>query len=326
MIPAVPSANPATGRSVLIQAPLVIAVLTYKRPEDLDIALPRLLDQARRSPMPTQVLVIDNDPDGGARDVVEGRQDPALIYVHEPRPGIAAARNRALREASRNAGLLVFIDDDEVPSEDWLSLLVKLHKEAGAAAVVGPVLSEYAVTPAPWIAAGEFFNRRRLVTGSRTTVAATNNLLLDLAQIQSLGLEFDERFGLSGGSDTLFSRQLVQAGGVILWCDEATVVDRVPESRLTRSWVLRRAFRSGNCLSRVRLVTTFGGTAKLRARIQLMMRGIVRLGGGSARSLLGMVTGSKRQSAKGQRTAARGAGIVLGAFGYVYSEYKRSAN
>lgn len=324
MIPASRPPQSSIGTRSSVQAPLVIAVLTYKRPEDLAVALPRLLDQARTAPIPAQVLVIDNDPDAGARDVVEGRKDPALVYIHEPRPGIAAARNRALKEAGACSGLLAFIDDDEVPSEHWLQQLVELQKRTGAAAVVGPVLSEYAVSPEPWIAAGEFFKRRRMETGSRITVAATNNLLLDLGQIQNLGLEFDERFGLSGGSDTLFTRQLVQAGAVMLWCDEAVVVDRVPESRLTRAWVLRRAFRSGNCLSRVRLAMV-SGQPELLVRLELVAPGAVRLGGGTAQALAGTVTGSLRLKAKGLRTAARGAGILTGAFGYVFSEYKRSS-
>lgn len=318
---AAPAVSPPAGG---LRAQLVIAVLTYKRPEDLAVALPRLLAQARSAPMPAQVLVVDNDPDGGAGPTVTAVGDPHLAYVHEPRPGIAAARNRALREASATADLLAFIDDDEVPSEQWLRRLVTLQKDTGAAAVAGPVLSEYEVQPDEWIAAGDFFRRRRLATGTPLTVAATNNLLLDMVRVRTLGLEFDERFGLSGGSDTLFSRQLVLAGGTMLWCDEATVVDRVPASRLTRRWVLQRAFRSGNCHSRVALATSPTATARAAARLRLLGPGTVRSAGGAARWLLGALLRSKRHRAKGLRTAVRGAGMVTGAFGYVFSEYKRS--
>ena len=307
-----------------VQARLVIAVLTYKRPDDLAVALPRLLAQARSAPLPAQVLVVDNDPVAGARSAVESLKDPALLYVHEPRPGIAAARNRALRQASAAADLLAFIDDDEVPSGRWLRQLVALQKDTGAAAVVGPVISEYEEQPDGWVAAGDFFRRRRMPTGSRLDVAATNNLLLDLHQIRSLGLEFDERFGLSGGSDTLFARQLVQAGGVMVWCDEATVVDRVPIARLNRRWVLRRAFRSGNCHSRVLLAITPTPAGRMAVRFRLLTPGAVRSAGGAARYALGMLLRSQRHQARGLRTAARGAGILTGAFGYVFSEYKRS--
>jgi succinoglycan biosynthesis protein ExoM len=311
----------------------VIAVLTYRRPEDIALALPRLGVQAMsgdggRSPdgRPATVLVVDNDPEASARPIVEqlaGTLPPGLVrYVHEPKPGIAAARNRALAEAAAS-DLLVFIDDDETPSEHWLAQLVELQRSTGAAAVVGPVISEYEHEPEPWIEAGRFFRRRRLASGSRLDVAATNNLLLDLHQIRAMQLHFDERFGLSGGSDTLFTRQLVQRGGAMLWCDEAVVVDRVPAARLTRGWVLRRALRSGNSATRVSLELADSSRTRLAARGASLASGTVRLLGGSARAAAGLVTGSVAQRATGMRTAARGLGMSAGAFGYVYSEYRR---
>jgi len=309
---------------------VVIAVLTYRRPEDISLALPRLAAQAKTlgdgDPPPATVLVIDNDPAASAREAVQdiaGTLSPGLVrYAHEPRPGIAAARNRALADAG-TADLLVFIDDDEVPSERWLAQLVELQRRSGAAAVVGPVISEYEHEPEPWIQAGRFFRRRRLATGTRLTVAATNNLLLDLQQIRALGLRFDERFGLSGGSDTLFTRQLVQRGGSMLWCDEAVVVDRVPASRLTRGWVLRRALRSGNSAARVNLELAAAAAPRLAARASSLASGSLRLLGGAARLGAGLVTGSTAHQAMGLRTAARGLGMASAAFGYVYSEYRR---
>jgi succinoglycan biosynthesis protein ExoM len=310
----------------------VIAVLTYRRPEDLALALPRLAAQAAAggtgSPAqrPATVLVIDNDPGASARQIVDqlaGTLPPGLVrYVHEPTPGIAAARNRALAEAASSA-LLVFIDDDEVPSERWLAQLLELQRSTGAAAVVGPVISEYEHEPEPWIEAGRFFLRRRLASGSRLDVAATNNLLLDLHQIRAMQLRFDERFGFSGGSDTLFTRQLVHRGGAMLWCNEAVVVDRVPASRLTRGWVLRRALRSGNSAARVSLELAGSSRARLTARGVSLASGAVRLLGGSVRVAAGLATGSVAQRAMGMRTAARGLGMSSGAFGYVYSEYRR---
>ncbi len=310
---------------------LIVAVLTYCRPEDIALAVPRLAAQAgglagTRHGIPASVLVVDNDPAASARPIVEsmsGSLAPGMLrYVHEPTPGIAAARNRALAEA-QSAELLVFIDDDETPSEHWLTRLVDLQRSSGAAAVVGPVISEYEHQPEPWIEAGQFFRRRRLPTGSRLNVAATNNLLLDIRQLRGMQLQFDQRFGLSGGSDTLFTRQLVQRGGTMLWCDEAVVVDRVPAGRLTRDWVLRRALRSGNSAARVDLELTGSPAARLKARGASLASGSIRLLSGTARLAAGLVTGSTPHTAKGLRTAARGLGMATGAFGYVYSEYRR---
>lgn len=312
----------------------VIAVLTYRRGEDLKLVLPRLAAQAQsintvegRDLLPVTVLVVDNDPAASALTTVEefARTLPSglLTYVHEPKPGIAAARNRALTESS-SKDLLVFIDDDEIPSEHWLSQLLDLQRTSGAAAVVGPVISEYEHAPEPWISAGRFFQRRRLATGTPLTVAATNNLLLHLPQIRDMSLEFDERFGLSGGSDTLFTRQLVKRGGAMLWCDEAVVVDRVPAGRLTRDWVLRRALRSGNSAARVRLELERKAGRRLAARGWSLASGVVRVAGGVIQLLAGVVARSQAHRARGLRTAARGLGMATGAVGYIYHEYRRT--
>ena len=305
-----------------------VAVLTYQRAADLAEALPPLVEQVRSvidDRTTADLLVVDNDPAASARDLVAGFAVDAGVrvdYQHEPIPGIAAARNRALR-TSTDADLLVFIDDDERPSPDWLKLLLDTYTRYRPAAVVGPVVSEFAEEPEPWITSGRFFIRARRPTGTPVQVAATNNLLLDLRQVRRLGLEFDVEFGLSGGSDTLFTRQLHRQGGDLIWCDEAVVTDVVPVSRSTRTWVLRRALRMGNSWSRTSVVLTRSPLRRLLVRLQLSGSGLVRIAGGLVRVVVGVASRSPSRRAPGFRTAARGAGLLSGAWGYVYSEYKR---
>ena len=301
---------------------VLVAVLTYRRPADLAAALPALVDQVRPLGSRGRVLVVDNDPDGGAAGAVAAAGDP-VRYVHEPTPGIAAARNRALDEAD-GADVLVFIDDDERPSENWLADLLETYERVRPAAVVGPVVSEFEVYPEPWVDAGRFFDRRRLATGTAVTVAATNNLLLDMAWLRSTGLRFDGRFGLSGGSDTLFTRSVVRAGGAMVWCDEAVVVDVVPADRVTRRWVLQRAYRSGNSWSRTSTELAATAVERATSRAVCTARGTVRLGAGAGRWLVGIATRTPAHQAKGARTVMRGLGLVSGAWGSVYSEYRRT--
>ncbi|WP_426976586.1 glycosyltransferase family 2 protein [Pseudarthrobacter sp. O4] len=307
-------------------AHVVIAVLTYLRPEGLQALLPLLIQQAAGAPLATKVLVVDNDPKASARSVVDSFGSDVLVYVNEPRPGIAAGRSRALLEA-RGARVLAFIDDDELPSAGWLRSLLDTYHRTEAAAVVGPVVSEFAVKPEDWISSGGFFQRRRLPTGTEVTVAHTGNLLLDLEQISRLGLDFDSRFGLTGGEDTLFTRQIIQRGGKIVWCDEALVADIVPEDRSTRKWVLQRAFSSGNTWSQVSLELAGGGSGGRYGRLgdhcRLVGAGCVRSLGGALRFVYGVATHSVADNAKGLRTCARGAGMLVGALGYSYQEYRR---
>jgi succinoglycan biosynthesis protein ExoM len=311
---------------------LTVAVLTYQRPDDLAAVLPMLVGQAGgvRDLVDARVLVVDNDPSASARAQVEALAAEVetattavpVRYVVESTPGIASARNRALDE-SVDSDLLVFIDDDERPSEEWLRSLLALWAGTGAAAVVGPVRSEYEVDPEPFIVEGRFFVRRRLPTGTAVEVAATNNLLLDLVEVRRQGLSFDVALGQLGGEDTLFTRSLVAGGGAILWCAEAVVTDVVPAHRVTRGWVVRRAYSSGNGWSLTSVMLSAGGPARLATRLRLTARGSVRVAGGTARLLLGTVVRSLGQRARGVRTIARGAGMVAGAWGAGYREYGR---
>jgi succinoglycan biosynthesis protein ExoM len=310
---------------------VVIAVLTYKRPDDLRIVLPQLIGQSDdvRATARVRVLVIDNDPAGSAETTVDAYRTaspPAdagrVGYVNETTPGIAAARNRAL-EGAADDDVLVFIDDDERPTDGWLAGLLTTFRTHGSTAVAGPVVSEYEVEPSPWLAAGDFFSRRRHPTGAPLEVAATNNLLLDMHEIRRMGLTFDVELGLTGGSDTLFTRGIRAAGGTLTWCDEAVVIDVVPASRLTRRWVLRRALRSGNSWSLTSLMLSRNRLARLEQRVRLTATGSVRIAGGFAQLAAGVATRSMRRRARGQRTVARGAGMAAGAWGYVYREYKR---
>jgi succinoglycan biosynthesis protein ExoM len=300
---------------------VVIAVLTYRRPDDIVRAIAELLAQTARVADQVRILVIDNDPDAGARPLVEGVH-PQVAYVHEPVPGIAAGRNRALDESTAD-DLLIFFDDDEAPSERWLELMLSTWRQSTPEAVVGSVVSDFEIEPDAWVTAGRFFDRRRLATGTEVGVAATNNLLLDLDFVRTHGLRFDARYGISGGSDTLFTRQLVNSGGRMVWCDEAVVIDKVPAERVSRDWVLRRAYRSGNSWSRTSLELR---PSRGFRRVPLLAQGAVRIIGGMSRACVVVVMRDIGQRARGRRTMSRGAGMVTGALGRTYLEYARPSD
>jgi glycosyltransferase involved in cell wall biosynthesis len=282
----------------------VVAVLTYKRPRELSLGLPLILQHVAElnagGDIAARVVVIDNDPEASARGALEQLDSELLSYVVEPVPGISAGRNRALDEAAAD-DLLVFIDDDERPRAQWLVPLVD-----------------------PWIQAGRFFVRRRMPTGSPVEVAAAGNLLLDMRQIRQSGVRFHLNFGLTGAEDTLFSRMLRQAGSQIVWCDESATTDFVPASRTTRRWVLLRAWSHGNSLALVDLHLADGLKLQLLVRLRFLARGLLRVGGGSGRYLLGVLSRSQQHQARGLRAVLRGAGMIAGAAGFAYLEYGRS--
>lgn len=310
---------------------VTVAILTYLRPDELRAHLPPVLAQAEAINATDQrfevdVVVIDNDPEASASATVGAIGSALVRYAVEPRPGISAARNRALDEAvGSGSRLLVFIDDDERPEPEWLIGLLKLWVCHGKpAAVSGRVVREYASPPDPWVKAGRSIDRMSLPTGTELNVAASNNLLLDLEQIRSLGVRFEDRYGLAGGEDTLFTRQLHAAGARMLWCDESVVVDRVPTERMTRAWILRRAFSHGNSTGLISIELAEAGRQRIVTRLGVGAGGALRIFLGTAQWLLGRVSGSLVHQARGSCMMWRGRGVLSAALGTVYQEYRRS--
>ncbi|MGY2085979.1 glycosyltransferase family 2 protein [Blastococcus sp. SYSU DS0539] len=301
---------------------VVVAVLTYRRTGELPGLLAALTEQAGTVSPRAAVLLVDNDPDGSAAGTAAAWA--GVRYVHEPRPGISAARNRALAEAAE-ADLLVFLDDDELPGPTWLAALVGAWTRWGCAAVAGPVPARLLGPADDWVAGSGLFDRPRHVTGARMSGAGAGNLLLDLHQVRALGLTFDERLGLTGGEDTLFTHQLVHGGGEIRWCDEAEAVESIPAARLSRAWVLQRSLRSGSSWARAEVHLAGGAGARWRLRGVLTARAVARVGLASLSLVAAVIRRDTAARARAECTIAGYAGLVVGAFGHVRVEYARPA-
>ena len=335
---------------------LTIAMLTYRRNDYLAQVIPELLAQAddvSDAQTTASVLIVDNDPQAGARAVVEaaraalageqaeasepaGRADTVtaaatsrLVYVHEPEPGIVAGRNRALSQA-RGSDVLVFIDDDEIPSPGWLKALVSTWRDQGCAAVTGPTPPTFEVDPSPWVTASGAFDSWEAADGAQVRSADTGNLLLDLAVVEGLGLRFDPRYGLTGGEDSLFTRQLTRAGGVIRFAAGAVVTKRVPAARARRAWVLERSLRSGSSWARVRIDTAgpadggaSGRLARLRLRLGYGAKGLAKAGVDGVRAGVARIRGDVPAQARYEVSSRGGLGMVVGALGGHVREYGR---
>ena len=333
---------------------LTIAMLTYRRNNYLAQVIPELLAQADDvcdAQTTVSVLIVDNDPQAGARAVVEaaraalgGEQPEAaesagaadsdavamsrLVYVHEPEPGIVAGRNRALSQA-HGSDALVFIDDDEIPSPGWLKALVSTWRAQGCAAVTGPTPPTFEVAPSAWVTASGAFDSWEAADGDQVRSADTGNLLLDLAVVEGLGLRFDPRYGLTGGEDSLFTRQLTRAGGVIRFAAGAVVTKRVPAARARRTWVLERSLRSGSSWARVRIDTAApdggasGRLARLRLRLGYGAKGLAKAGIDGARAGVARIRGDVPAQARYEVSSRGGLGMVVGALGVHVREYGR---
>ena len=299
---------------------VVVCIITLKRLHGLE----RLLNSLRKLTFEAVdaprwcVVVVDNDELESAKAVVDAASATfpvPILYGVEPQKGIAAARNRAISLAPA-CQFIAFIDDDETADPTWLDQLLRVQKIYQADIVTGPVLADFEAQPPKWILRGNLFNRRRLPTGTKVHFAATHNTLIKYEWTQTIEGPFDMRFNLTGGSDSLFSRQVIQQGGRVVWADEALVTEFNPASRMTPAWLLQRSFRIAYTTSLIekQLYSFWVVLLRLVKACYHLLLGVLLL-------LPLLIIYGFAGIIKALQRAARGAGALFALLGGRYEEY-----
>jgi succinoglycan biosynthesis protein ExoM len=233
----------------LLRPEISICIATT-RPAGLE----RLLESLARQKLPPglvfELVIVDNAPCEASRAAALAWSGSAPLHrFEEPVRNIAAARNRAVDEASGR--WLAFVDDDETADETWLAAYVERARRGESDGFFGPVLPRLEEVATPWLAPELFYARPRHRTGAILARAdlRTSSALVRAALFQ--GRRFDLAYGRSGGSDTELFGRMLRAGARFEWCDEARVVEWIPRERHTPRWLARRAFRGGVVWTRI---------------------------------------------------------------------------
>jgi glycosyltransferase involved in cell wall biosynthesis len=223
---------------------------TYNRPEPLRRALASLFRQTGLRDLAVEIIVADNSRDANARAAVEAIAAQApfpVIYVSEPHPGVANARNAGV--AAARGRWVAFLDDDEEADPRWLAALVDVARKTESDAVFGPIEAR-AEGGRDIGAFAAFFERRinRAAGADITHLVAmlgTNNSMFDRLSCLSAEVNFDPRLNDFGGEDSLLLQRLALGGRRFHFAPEALVSEWASERRLTWAYVKKRKFLSG---------------------------------------------------------------------------------
>ena len=252
---------------VMKKPTICVAALTYKRPELLRNLLGNLLQQDIDSvAREIQLLIVDNDPLGSARSVVESFRQSfpgvKIRYVVEAEPGIPAGRNRAMDEAHiAGANVLCFTDDDVRPAKSWVRHLIQCSEDCEPAMVFGPARFEmleqarglWASFLARSLIAKSTYVEKYAARQARKGIVhagATNNCLINLTWVREREIRFSGNMAESGGSDTIFRETVRREGGEIRWCEQAIVYEQLPIERVSLRYQFSRARAHGITLSK----------------------------------------------------------------------------
>jgi len=231
-----------------------VTIQTYNRAPVLAETLETLRALRRPAAIEYEILVVDNNSRDETADVLRHYGDllaPRFRGVFEPRQGLSHARNRALAEA--RGTVVSFLDDDVVVDPGWLEAVWAAFTAYGATVVGGRSYLIYppAQSRPVWLPAHREDMYSRLDYGPDPLVGTDKELFgLNFSVLRETALAvggFDSAFGRCGaklacGEETDLLARLRRAGGLVVYEPRAVVGHKIPAERLTKQWLLRRAY------------------------------------------------------------------------------------
>lgn len=248
---------------------LSIVVPTFRRERYLPPLFAAVAEQMAALADPVELVLVDNSAEASA----QGLPAPDFVrYVHEPRTGVAHARNRGVAEA--RGSHVIFLDDDELPAPGWLSAFAAAARR-GACVAFGAVEPQFEAAPLPALRAplDRIFSRRLPATPGAEVqhlraYLGSGNSMFARATLALVDPPFDTSFN-AGGEDVWLFRQLDDRHHVpMIWCPEALVHERVPPHRTTMGFLRQRRFSDGQLRC---LVESDAGGLRGTGRVALWM-------------------------------------------------------
>lgn len=126
---------------------LTVAICTYNpRVDLLARVLGALAPQVDRNDV--ELIIIDNNSSPPV-EAAAFENISRVRVVHEPKQGLTAARERAIAEA--RGDIILFVDDDNVLSPNFIVRLLEIFRKPTVGMVGGAVYPEYEIAPPRWI-------------------------------------------------------------------------------------------------------------------------------------------------------------------------------
>ena len=225
-----------------------IVIPTQRRAEPLARAVRSCFGQVGVAPDCIELIVVDNDERPSVRPVLEALAAEApfsVRYVHEPRPGVANARNAGVAQVS--GAFIAFLDDDEEAPPGWIAALIEVQARFQADLVFGPVrarLPEQVRAHRTYLE--HFFSRSDPApAGPIDHYYGCGDSLVRRAALPARPRPFSEARNQSGGEDDLLFAEMRKAGARIAWAPEAWVWEDPAPERLNLRYAILRAFVYG---------------------------------------------------------------------------------
>ena len=208
---------------------------------------------------PFEIVVADNASKDDTATVVEAasRRGSQIVYIYEPKPGKSNALNTAIARA--RGDLLVFTDDDVLPSTGWLAAYARVFQETDADFAAGRILPRWQVPPPAWMSpalhgvlsvADGGTRRLSIRDGAKDAIMPLGaNMAVRRRVLDRIGGWNTDLGKLQGtlrtGEDHDFFLRMIDAGFHGVFEPEALVEHRVPAERLKLRYFHRWFYDNG---------------------------------------------------------------------------------
>lgn len=302
---------------VMDRSRICLYVCTHQRNEPLRVMLDTVSVAAAKAREVAEVgvVVIDDNPDGRAKAVVDAYEHDfglGLHYRHSGAQNISIARNLGVETAMEIGDWVAMTDDDILVPEHWFTEFVAVQSETGADNVTGPAYLRFADGSPRWLREQPFgevglFEHPEL---AEVPEGSTGNSMMRAAFLREHDdVRFERELGTLGGEDMVFFRRAVDHGLRSVYSRRVAVEEPFPEERSTASYVFYRSLWIGNTEA---LTNLRSGKA---SRPRLLVRAAKRTVAAALRPAQRVVAKEPAHVHYAASLVAQAVGMALGVFG-----------
>lgn len=197
-----------------------------------------------------EIIIVDNGSTDGTKKYIE-ETFPEVKYIYNTE-NLGFAKGCNVGAASASGEYMVFLNNDTVPTQGWLSALMETAKSAGVAAAIGSKLlfPNGRIQHSGMTIGEDLWPRALYYTFPEDTPGACRQrelqavtaacMLVGRKTFRDLG-GFDERF-LNSFEDIDFCIRLREAGGKVIYCPQSILYhfESASEGRLNNDEVNRQ--------------------------------------------------------------------------------------
>jgi glycosyltransferase involved in cell wall biosynthesis len=230
-----------------------VVICTYNRRNALTSALQSVIRQETADGFTFEIVIIDDGSIDGTEDSVREMAQcvatPSIRCVHTEGDGIAAARNRGVKESFGN--WVAFFDDDQWAEPQWLAELYRVAQEGAVDCVAGtrllglPESANVRLGPFCRGLLGESILGQNLGRCEGTPeVFNTGNVLIRRQLFERVGgFDGSTLAGGIGAEDCEFFWRAAKHGAIMSYAPMAIVRHIIPDCRLRGEYFKRTSLR-----------------------------------------------------------------------------------